>query len=216
VSRDRPLRLFCALDVPPDVRSALDAWWVEQPVPPAGLKRVPAQLLHVTVTFFGAVAPDRVDELGRRLARAASRHPAVGLGLAGGGRFDGRVLWARVVGDVARLRALERSTTAAGRRASLTVDRRGYRPHVTLARSRRPVDLRPWSGRLAQLRSPTWTADRLVLLRSDLAAGGPAYTPVAAWPLAAGSAQGGRHDDDDEHDECQRDDPPPQPGSHQA
>lgn len=222
----RPVRLFCALPLPVPVKHAIDTWWSQQGDVPSGLRPVPDERLHLTVAFFGSVGLPSVSELQQRLGRAASRHGPFALQLDGGGRFDGHVLWARVVGDVEPLRGLARAAGAAGRRVGLDLEDRRYRPHVTLARASRPMELRPWAARTASLRSDGWTASELELVRSDLAAGGPSYTVLASWPLgrtpdpggaSSSSAQDGRdHDDGHQDAERERDDPATQAGRHQA
>ena len=116
------------------------------------------------------------------------------LSCGGGGRFSGRVLWTRVEGDRDALRRLAASTAAAARRCGLAVDDRPYRPHLTLARSSQPVDLRPLVARLATFRTRPWLADQLHLMHSDLGAGPERtarYEPVASWRLGTGGTAAG-------------------------
>jgi RNA 2',3'-cyclic 3'-phosphodiesterase len=142
---------------------------------------------HLTLAFLGEV-PDRlVADLDRRLHRAAARHPAADVALTGAGRFDGRVLWIGFGGEVAVLKRLAASVQAASRRAGADVDERPLRPHITLARARDPLDLRPAVAALAGYAGPPWTAHEIVLVRSRLGAG-PGRTAlheeVGRHPLA--------------------------------
>src|SRR5690606_7451066 len=101
--------------------------------------------------FLGEVDEGRRAELERRLARAASRHSAQRLRIAGAGTFGSarrsRVLWAGVeplsdddeAGDPLPLRRLAESVRAGARRAGIEVDSR-FRAHLTLARAKTPVD----------------------------------------------------------------------------
>jgi RNA 2',3'-cyclic 3'-phosphodiesterase len=126
---------------------------------------------HLTLAFLGELADRRVPDLDRRLHRAASRHPACAVALSGAGRFDGRVLWVGFSGEVAGLKRLAASVQAASRRVGADVDERPLRPHITLARTRDPMDLRPAVATLADYAGPAWTADELVLVRSRLGVG---------------------------------------------
>jgi 2'-5' RNA ligase len=105
------------------------------------------------------------------------------------GRFDGRALWVGCRGDVVSLRRLASSVRAAGRRAGAAVDeRRRFRAHVTLARSSRPVDLRPHVLALAAYEGPEWAAGDIALVRSHLDAddrGRPRYETVSRYPLSS-------------------------------
>jgi 2'-5' RNA ligase len=185
------VRLFAALLLPSPV---LD--WLTATLEPAKalatstggddgphLRWVSADQWHVTVSFFGEVTDDRTGDLQERLARAASRTPALGLGLAEPGRFGSvrrtRVLWQGLDGDTAALRALAASCRAAGRRVGLQTDGLAadsrYRPHITLARVVPPGDVGAVTTALADAVAasdpPSWRADELVLVRSDLGAG---------------------------------------------
>ncbi|MBK6018792.1 2'-5' RNA ligase family protein, partial [Streptomyces sp. MBT53] len=96
-------------------------------------------------------------------------------------------LWAGAEGDLAALRLLaDRCEEAA-----TTGEHRRYRPHLTLARSRDALDVRPYLDRLDAFAGRTWTVDELVLVRSDLPRSGvpgeqPRYEAVARWGLGAG------------------------------
>jgi 2'-5' RNA ligase len=183
------VRLFAAVVLPDDVVTALDAV--------AALHRddvltwtLPEQW-HITLAFYGQVEDVRVPDLKARLTRAAKRYPVLSLALDGVGRFDGRTLWVGCSGDVATLRDISRSAAAAGRRvgAASADDAFRFRAHVTLARARRPVDLRPYVAALDAFRSRPWTVDSVSLVRSHLGAGAERhskYETLSTHRLAAG------------------------------
>ena len=141
---------------------------------------------HLTLAFLGEVHDESGGELARRLARVAARAHPLTLSLGSAGRFGNRVLWTGVRGDIDALRRLAEAVRAAARRARLPVEDRPYRPHLTLARARTDVDLRPSVTTLAEFASSPWTAEHLHLVRSQLGAGpdGTAqYVAQASWPL---------------------------------
>jgi len=141
---------------------------------------------HLTLSFYGEVGDDHLGELQTRLLRVAARHPSCELAFSGCGRFDRRVLWVGVVGQTERLRRIADSTSAAARRVGLPTAQQRYRPHLTVARARTPVDLRPYVDRLADYRGETWRADRLALVRSFLGQGpdrGSRYETIEELPL---------------------------------
>ncbi|MFD7919052.1 RNA 2',3'-cyclic phosphodiesterase [Streptomyces sp. NPDC059740] len=188
------MRLFAAvLPPPPAVAELAAAVAAVHGLPGSGqLRWSGREQWHFTVAFFGEVPEEVLPDLGARLARAAGRHPAHRVRLAGAGRFGRTVLWAGAEGDLVTLRALASSARAAGRRAGVpAAEQHPYAPHLTLARSRSGrVDLRPFVDGLAGLRGSWWTAGELVLLRSHLPASGvpgeqPRYERVKGWPLAA-------------------------------
>src|SRR5262249_13337683 len=135
------------------------------------LRWTPPEQWHVTLVFLGEVGETVIDELTRRLGRAAARHPPLSLALGGGGRFGQRVLWTDVRGHREGLRTRAASAGGAARRARLPVEHRPYRPHLTLARADGETDLRPFVERLARWQGPTWVATQLHLVRSHLGEG---------------------------------------------
>jgi 2'-5' RNA ligase len=179
-----PLRLFVALDAPAgvvgDLASAVDQVRAEHP----RLRWVPAPRWHLTLAFLGAVEARRVDDLCTRLGRAAGRHQPLPLQLAGAGRFGDRVLWVGVRGAVADVGRLAASVAAGSRRAGIAVEDRPYRPHLTLARGRDGVDLRPPVAALAGYAGPGWTAAEVHLVRSHLGRD-VRYERLASFALGA-------------------------------
>ena len=59
---------------------------------------------------------------------------------------------------------------------------RRYRPHVTLARCRAPVDVRPIVAELSGYQGPPWTAEEIYLIRST-PGGSTRYETLGSWKL---------------------------------
>jgi 2'-5' RNA ligase len=188
------VRLFVALEVPPDVRAdvsaAVSAVRSTSDSAP-GVRWSDPERWHLTLAFLGEVADSRVDGLVARLARTAARHDAPHLEVASAGRFDGRVLWAAIrepsSGPGGRLAPLAASVGGAARHSGIAVEDRRYRAHLTLARCAAPTDLRPLVSALESLRSREWTPADVLLVRSRLGPS-PEHTVVAALPLRTESA----------------------------
>lgn len=148
---------------------------------------------HFTLAFYGEVDDDVVPELSRRLERAAHRTAPFPLALRGGGQFGhGRALWTGAEGDLETLRLLADRAEAAGRRAGLDMgEHRRYTPHLTVARSRHALDVRPYVAALDAFAGLRWTVAELAMVRSNLPTSGvageqPRYEVVGRWGLGAG------------------------------
>ncbi|MEU2385845.1 RNA 2',3'-cyclic phosphodiesterase [Streptomyces sp. NPDC012461] len=188
------MRLFAAVLPPEDVTRALAAE-VERlrALPGADALRWTGRPgWHLTLAFYGEVEDILVPDLDARLARAASRTEPFELALGGGGRFGrGRALWTGVDGDLRTLRLLAERSEAAARKAGVPMgEHRRYRPHLTLARSRTDLDVRPHLDVLDGFRGPAWTVTELALVRSSLPVSGvpgeqPRYEAVARHALGA-------------------------------
>ncbi|MDX3076040.1 RNA 2',3'-cyclic phosphodiesterase [Streptomyces sp. NPDC088354] len=198
------MRLFVAV-VPPraalaELGAAVDAL---RALPDAdGLRWTERAGWHVTLAFLGEVGPDLVPGLVERLDRAARRHQPYRAGLAGGGRFGDRTLWAGLDeagpdGDLGRdgrsTARLAEAAQAAARRAGVSYeDEHGrFHAHLTLARqrgNRGRVGLRPFTDALGAFRGTVWTADAIALVRSHPPAPGvpgaqPRYERLRTCPL---------------------------------
>ncbi|MFG3250703.1 RNA 2',3'-cyclic phosphodiesterase [Streptomyces sp. NPDC048187] len=188
------MRLFAAVLPPEDVTASLaDEVAALRGLPGADALRWTGRPgWHFTLAFYGEVDDDVVPGLSARLQRAAHRTDPFPLALRGGGQFGhGRALWAGAEGGLATLRLLADRAESAGRKAGVgTGEHRRYKPHLTLARSRRSIDVRPLVEALAGFTGPTWTVTDLALVRSHLPGSGvpgeqPRYEAVARHPLGA-------------------------------
>jgi RNA 2',3'-cyclic 3'-phosphodiesterase len=186
------MRLFAAVLPPRDIVGELAAEVEElRKLPGAdGLRWTGRPGWHLTLAFYGEVDDTLVPELSDRLTRAARRSTPFPLALSGGGQFgNGRVLWTGAQGDVKALRLLAGRAEAAARRAGLPMgEHRRYRPHLTVARSRDTVDVRPYVAALDAFTSRTWTVADLALVHSSLPGSGipgeqPRYETVARRAL---------------------------------
>ncbi len=140
-----------------------------------GLHWQPTDRWHVTLAFLGDVDAGRAPALCDRLdAVGTATAPITGLRLSGSGVFGRRILWvalsvARAPEDQ-RLAALGRRVADGMRREHVTIERRTWQPHLTVARARQG-DGTAAATLLADYRGPLWTLDRLALVHST---GGPA------------------------------------------
>lgn len=171
------MRLFSALVPPAAVVDHLVGWLADRtPALPPELRWIPVQRWHVTLGFFG----DDDDPVRRTrwLRRRTAGRPAPALRLAGGGTFPG-VLWAGVAADD------DRRFTQLARAAG--AGRRGYRPHLTLARWRSGQPEKDvLTAAVAGYSGPWFTPEAVLLMRSEAGRGGPTYTTVERLPLVRG------------------------------
>jgi RNA 2',3'-cyclic 3'-phosphodiesterase len=186
------MRLFVAVVPPVDVVEHLAEFVEPRRSHPDDDLRWPAEEnWHITLAFLGEVPDRKTDELAERLERAARRRPALNLWLEGAGAFpnaaEARVLWTGVHGDRKELSRLATGARAAANKSGIEVSGRRFSPHITLARTRRPVDLTRWIRVFDGYRGPAWTADRVELIESRLGQGpnrGSAYSTVGEWALS--------------------------------
>ena len=126
------MRLFTAIDIPPDVKAAL-ATILQRLKPLAKLNWIPAEKLHITTKFIGEWPEERLYELKQALATVKAPGP-VDIVIRGLGRLP-HLLYAAVEPNYA-LTGLAAATDQA---VAVPAEDRAYRPHITLARARKRV-----------------------------------------------------------------------------
>lgn len=179
------IRAFVAIAPPDDVAAALIA---AQAGLPAG-RAVERAALHLTLAFLGEHPEPLVEDV--HYALAAIRHPAFELRLAGLGLLGearSQVLCAEVEATPGLSRLREKVTQAA-REGGLAIERRRYRPHVTLARfnaglaGEEAERTRAFAARGAGFRAGPFEVPEFRLVRSRLGRAGPVHDTLAVYPL---------------------------------
>ncbi|WP_327064478.1 RNA 2',3'-cyclic phosphodiesterase [Kitasatospora sp. NBC_01302] len=140
---------------------------------------------HITLAFLGELPSTTVPLLRSALAGRAASHPALQLGLRGGGHFDERLLWSGIDGDLEGLQLLAADVRELVRSCGIEFRDRALRPHLTLARSRRddPTSVPQAAAELSGFAGRPWQAERLHLVGSNIGRGpGPIrYRDIEAW-----------------------------------
>lgn len=178
------IRLFAALEVPPDIGEELLPR--QQGLP--GARWRPLDSLHITLRFYGDVDEARAADLDAELALVRSR--PFDLELQGVGSFgEGHQLhaiWAGVK-ESEPLRILAGRCESAARRARVKIEARVYRPHVTLAYLARHTDpqrIADWTAANSLLASPPWRVTWFGLYSSHRTHDGSRYDLEREHPLA--------------------------------
>lgn len=183
------MRLFVALIPPESVLDEIERVFAPYQDARPGLRWTSRVTWHVTLAFYGEVGGQTAARLLPRLERAAARHPRRDLAFAGAGAFPrasaARTLWTGIPTD---LRRLSDSCVAAARREGIDMNKvQRFRPHLTVARSRGPLDLRPIVDGLSAYEGTPWPAAEIHLVQSHLGAT-VRYETLHSWPLKAATA----------------------------
>ena len=96
------------------------------------------------------------------------------------------MLWTGVAGDTEPLERLSASSRSAAVRAGVEVDGSKFRPHLTLARANRPVELTRWLRVFDLYTGPSWQVARSRWCSPSRAPGGSRYQVHEVFPLGAG------------------------------
>jgi 2'-5' RNA ligase len=193
------LRAFIAVDLPPDVRTQLDALT-------GRLRRLPGQEcmrfvaasgIHLTLKFLGEISPELAVGVQDVLNDAASRVPGFTIHIRGLGCFPSsrqpRLLWVGLDDPRGMLQILQRAVEAGCARLKLPAEDRPFSPHLTLGRVRREAGAGAGAFVRAVLESEQaldlgeMPVDAVHLFRSDLRPSGAVYSRLHSAALGGGT-----------------------------
>jgi len=178
-------RLFIALPVPDEVAEALTA--LQSGVPDA--RWVPAENFHVTLCFAGEVQGAVMRDLEEELSDVAG--PPFGVTVSGVEQFSTGKQPRALVALVAkndRLCWLHQKVSTVTRNCGIAVERRKFRPHVTLARFSAGAEtghhIAQFMASHSCFQAGPWMADHFGLYSSRLTRTGAIYRQEASYDLA--------------------------------
>jgi len=179
-------RLFAGLEVPPDRLEALDEALADLQLSGSDLRFVKLENQHVTLKFFGWLGPEEADAAGRMMKEVAASHRQGPLALSDLGAFPSfrrvRILWAGVEDPSGTTTGVAEALDAGAAGFGVAREERSFRPHLTLARSKRPRPLEHLPQVPPEARR-TFDFGELVLFKSHLSSAGARYEVIHRFVL---------------------------------
>jgi RNA 2',3'-cyclic 3'-phosphodiesterase len=182
------MRLFTAIDLPPDIRERLESL-IGKLRPLARINWSLTSNLHITTKFIGEWPEQRLPELRNALARISIREP-ISIRVHGIGFFPNRRsprVFRAGVDASPGLPILASDTDSALAKLGLAPESRAYTPHLTLARIKAPKGLASFYKQVEELGDPefgSFLADRFFLYHSKPGASGSVYTKLSDFPIS--------------------------------
>ena len=174
------MRLFIAIDLPSELKSLLAETAASLGRQADAGNFVPEENFHLTLVFIGETrrVNDCID-IFRNVTRLAGTGP-LALSLNGIGSFKARRghTWWAGIDDSPALSSLAQCLADELRSAGLGIEKRSFKPHITLGRS--VITSRPVNLELPRL---SFSVPAISLMRSDLSGGHPVYTELASARL---------------------------------
>jgi len=191
VEGTKKIRAFLAAEPPGDLRGAIAAFLREIKDRIRGpVAWVRPEGIHITLKFFGEVAPEEVNRIGAAVAEETRRFSPLEIIVRGLGVFPSpkrpRVIWLGTAGEVDRLATLQGRLEEALQLLGFPAEDRAFRAHLTLGRVKAPLDTAALGEVLREKAGETvggFTVSSLTLFKSDLTPRGAVYTPLAEFPL---------------------------------
>jgi len=185
------LRLFIAVPVPEAIKRELaEAQRLLKQAAPS-LRLVPPEGIHLTLKFLGDTPEEQVPEIAAIIDRvAATIEEPLQLTCRETGVFPNpanpRVVWAGLHGDLEVLGRLARQLDRELTKLGFPGEKRGFSPHLTLARVKFTRGLRDLEKARAAIEGRvfgSFHAANMVLYRSELQPAGAVYTALAVASL---------------------------------
>ena len=171
-------RVFCAVELPDELRAQLQDHIarLRKAVPDVAASWSRVENIHLTVKFYGNVAIDRIEATSAAIDRAVKGVAPFEITVGKTGSFRTQVLWIGVSDPSGTLTALHEK---------LGSEDRAYKPHLTVARIRRPEGARRLvdAHREMQFENVSVQVKEVVLFRSELSPKGSKYTAISKHGL---------------------------------
>lgn len=175
------MRLFVAVNLPPELRAAIYAASAPLRADPLPVRWVDPDGIHVTLKFLGEVERKRLDDVVAALERACDGAKAFPLEVAGFGAFPSadraRVIWVGCE-PAPPLELVQHGIEVNFADLAFPVEGRPFRPHCTLGRAKGEArgGVRGLGERLGALAfADTFTVTSIDLMESTLTPRGARY-----------------------------------------
>ena len=177
------LRLFVAMDIPPEARELLSETIEAFRGEIEGARWVKAENLHLTLKFIGEYEKEGLERLSHEIRVTAERCHGFEAALGGCGAFPSqrkaRVLWVGMHAGAEDAGAVARKLDSRLEKVGIKRENRPFRGHLTLARMKRPLDcssyLESMREKLEGLQDIIFEVGEIVIYRSVLSPQGPTY-----------------------------------------
>ena len=180
-------RTFCAVELPDHVRERLreHIQRLREAVPEAAASWTRVENIHLTLKFFGNVDVDRISGISDAASRAVEEFSPFRIGVGETGVFPkpsrAQVLWIGVNDPSGKLLSLQRQLENECAKKGFEKEDRAYRPHLTIARLRKPEGARRLADTHLQMKFEPAEIEinELVVFRSELSSEGSKYTAIS-------------------------------------
>ncbi|HKS08986.1 MAG TPA: RNA 2',3'-cyclic phosphodiesterase [Pyrinomonadaceae bacterium] len=189
--RTRQWRMFCAFELPAAVRSRIDehSRQVREAAPDAAASWSRPENIHLTMKFFGNVDQAQVPVITAAAARVVKEFSAIQIEVGKTGVFPRpsrpQVLWIGIDDPSGALLKLQQRLEDEFALEGFAKEDRAFRPHLTIARIRRPQN----ANKLAEVHldlefsAVAVRMGELILFRSELSPKGSKYTAISRHRL---------------------------------
>jgi 2'-5' RNA ligase len=185
------IRSFLAFELPVEIKNIVARVSEELRQSTLNAKWVKVDNIHLTVVFMGNIETGDIPAIAQGVQEACQSFGPFDLALKGIGCFPNRrrprVLWLGLDGDLEPMAEFRDGLLEHLTGFGVKEEKRKFKPHLTLARFRKPkkMDFKEEQllSKYEDLSSAVCPLKELILFKSELKPTGALYTKVEAWPL---------------------------------
>lgn len=186
------MRIFCAIELNEKVRSQIEEHikQLQQAVADNNASWSRVENIHLTLKFFGNVAESRLNSIASAATRVTKDFSPFEISIEETGSFpkpsQARVLWIGVKDPGGKLGQLQKAFESECEVEGFPKEDREFRPHLTIARIRKPFGARQLAEANKNLgfESLRVVVNELVVFRSELSSKGSKYTALSRHQLS--------------------------------
>lgn len=191
MTREKPKRVFLAIDLPGDVKEQIVAIQNKLKFLLEGVRWVRPEGIHLTLKFFGDILSDDIAQISEVIENKTRDAVPTTFNTDKIGAFPNlerpRVLWLGMTGDTQKLLTLQQAIETGLEPHGFKREKRRFRPHLTLGRAKSSrgmiLGLSEAVTTENNYNTGDFTAQGLTLFQSELKPGGAVYTELAYFPF---------------------------------
>ena len=186
----KTIRTFIAIEIPGNIISKIRE--LQEGIKVYGLKIrwVRSENIHLTLKFLGDVEAVKIVEIAETISKTAEGYTPISLKAKGIGVFPSikrpNVLWVGLTGQLESLVRLQKALDENLKELGFPGEKRPFKGHLTMGRIKAKIDVKKFGDALmafSSFKSETFTADQIVLYKSELKPSGAVYTELASASL---------------------------------
>lgn len=185
------IRSFLAFELPVDIKRVIVEVCEDVKQLPLNVRWVKVDNIHLTIVFMGDVQERQIGPIQDIVKDVCLGYGPFTIAIRGIGLFGSkgnpRVLWIGLDGEIDRMAYFKDNLQEGLRPFGIKVEKRRFRPHLTLGRFRKGgragIYLDDLLSKYHDLTSPDCIVEELVLFKSDLKPSGAVYSRLNGWPL---------------------------------